>query len=292
MKLMDIEIVDRYIYYFLRYIPYDKQNEAKENMLKQIEDNLPRDYTEKDVIKTLNKLGNPYQYSTYYTKNGKFFISGKTYEIFTKFLKTLAISGLIGLILFFFNYFSRLFDTGVYTVVKSIFISIFILSILPSFISEKIKDTRILNSLTSDWDVSLLYESKKLKINVDKIILMIVNYSMFFMLQVYMITASIDITTATYTFIMFLFFLNVLKDNLKISENNLYSRIVYAEYFIDLFTIISFAILTRFYIPNLFIIKTIMFTNIINIGMNIYRTVKEKRDRKNNRRTARQNKHK
>ncbi len=292
MKLIDNELVDRYIYYFLRYIPYDRQKEAKENMLNQIEDSLPIDYTEKDVIKTLNKLGNPYQYAAYYTNGGRFLISGKTYEIFTKFLKILVISGLIGLILFFFNYFSRLLGTGVYTVVKSILISIFILSVLPSYISERIKDTKILNSLTSDWDISLLYESKKLKINADKIVIMILNYSMFFMLQVYMITANIDITTATYTFIMFLFFLNVLKDNLKMSENNAYSKIVYAEYFIDILTVLSLTVLTKFYIPNLFMIKTIIFTNVVNICMNIYRTAKEKRDRKKNRRNSRQNKYK
>ncbi|MGI5950121.1 hypothetical protein [Peptoniphilus sp.] len=288
MKLIDNELVDRYIYYFLRYIPYDKQEEAKEDMLKEIEKNLPRDYSDRDITRALNKLGNPYQFAAYYTKTGHFLISGKTYEVFKKFLKLLLISSGVGLVLFFFNYFSRLVSTGVYNVLKSLAISIFILSVLPSWISEKIKTTRILKSLTNEWDTTHLYETKKVKIKTEKIALVILSYSMFFMLQMYIITSKIDITTATYTLIMFMFFLNVLKDNMKVSENNVYSRIVYTEYVIDAFTIICFTILTKFFIPDLFIIKTIIFTSVVNIIMNVIGMTREKKNKKASRRSRRE----
>lgn len=278
MNLIEHELVDRYIYYYLRYIPYDRQDEAKENMIKMLEEKLPIEYTDSDIANALNKLGNPYQFASSYTNTGHFLISGKNYEIFIEFLKMLALSSLIGLVLFFFNYFNRLAHASFFTVLKTLAISIFILSILPSWVSEKIKTNRVLKSLTSEWDISRLYDSKKLKIEAIKIILMIINYSMFFMLQIYIITSKIDITTATYTFIMILFFLNVLKDNLKISENNLYSRVMYVEYFVDIFTILSFSILTKFYIPDIFIIKTIMFTNFVNLLIYSYRIIKDKRN--------------
>lgn len=276
MKLIEHELVDRYIYYLQRYIPYDKQKDARDDFLEILKDRLPEIYREDDIKKELNRMGNPYEFASAYTEGGNFLISGKNYEIFVAFLKMLSVSALIGIILFIFNYFNRFVSANLFDLLKSLVISIFILSLLPSWICEKIKTTKILKALTEDWDIDNLYETKDFKIEKYEIALHLVTYSMYFMLQTYIITASINISIVTYTFIMFLFFINVLSDNLKLSENTIVSKIMYLEYFVDIFTIISFIIMTNHFIPKVFIIKVIMLMSLINLILNTYNISKSK----------------
>ena len=276
MKLIEHELVDRYIYYLQRYIPYDKQKDARDDFLEILKDRLPEIYREDDIKKELNRMGNPYEFASAYSGDGNFLISGKNYEIFVAFLKMLSVSALIGIILFIFNYFNRFVSANLYDLLKSLVISIFILSLLPSWICEKIKTTKILKALTEDWDIDNLYETKDFKIEKYEIALHLVTFSMYFMLQTYIITASINISIVTYTFIMFLFFINVLSDNLKLSENTIVSKIMYLEYFVDIFTIISFIIMTNHFIPKVFIIKVIMLMSLINLILNTYNISKSK----------------
>lgn len=276
MKLIEHELVDRYIYYLQRYIPYDKQKDARDDFLEILKDRLPEIYTEDDIKKELNRMGNPYEFASAYSEGGNFLISGKNYEIFVAFLKMLSVSALIGIILFIFNYFNRFVSANLFDLLKSLVFSIFILSLLPSWICEKIKTTKILKALTEDWDIDNLYETKDFKIEKYEIALHLVTFSMYFMLQTYIITASINISIVTYTFIMFLFFINVLSDNLKLSENTIFSKIMYLEYFVDIFTIISFIIMTNHFIPKVFIIKVIMLMTVINLILNTYNISKSK----------------
>lgn len=276
MKLIEHELVDRYIYYLQRYIPYDKQKDARDDFLEILKDRLPEIYTEDDIKKELNRMGNPYEFASAYSEGGNFLISGKNYEIFVAFLKMLSVSALIGIILFIFNYFNRFVSANLYDLLKSLVISIFILSLLPSWICEKIKTKKILKALTEDWDIDNLYETKDFKIEKYEIALHLVTFSMYFMLQTYIITASINISIVTYTFIMFLFFINVLSDNLKLSENTIVSKVMYLEYFVDIFTIISFIIMTNHFIPKVFIIKVIMLMSVINLILNTYNISKSK----------------
>ncbi|MEF3318537.1 hypothetical protein [Peptoniphilus grossensis] len=276
MKLIEHELVDRYIYYLQRYIPYDKQKDARDDFLEILKDRLPEIYREDDIKKELNRMGNPYEFASAYTEGGNFLISGKNYEIFVAFLKMLSVSALIGIILFIFNYFNRFVSANLYDLLKSLVISIFILSLLPSWICEKIKTKKILKALTEDWDIDNLYETKDFKIEKYEIALHLVTFSMYFMLQTYIITASINISIVTYTFIMFLFFINVLSDNLKLSENTIVSKVMYLEYFVDIFTIISFIIMTNHFIPKVFIIKVIMLMSVINLILNTYNISKSK----------------
>lgn len=276
MKLIEHELVDRYIYYLQRYIPYDKQKDARDDFLEILKDRLPEIYREDDIKKELNRMGNPYEFASAYTEGGNFLISGKNYEIFVAFLKMLSVSALIGIILFIFNYFNRFVSANLFDLLKSLVISIFILSLLPSWICEKIKTKKILKALTEDWDIDNLYETKDFKIEKYEIALHLVTFSMYFMLQTYIITASINISIVTYTFIMFLFFINVLSDNLKLSENTIVSKIMYLEYFVDIFTIISFIIMTNHFIPKIFIIKVIMLMSLVNLILNTYNISKSK----------------
>lgn len=276
MKLIEHELVDRYIYYLQRYIPYDKQKDARDDFLEILKDRLPEIYREDDIKKELNRMGNPYEFASAYSEGGNFLISGKNYEIFVAFLKMLSVSALIGIILFIFNYFNRFVSANLFDLLKSLVISIFILSLLPSWICEKIKTKKILKALTEDWDIDNLYETKDFKIEKYEIALHLVTFSMYFMLQTYIITASINISIVTYTFIMFLFFINVLSDNLKLSENTIVSKVMYLEYFVDVFTIISFIIMTNHFIPKVFIIKVIMLMSLINLILNTYNISKSK----------------
>ena len=276
MKLIEHELVDRYIYYLQRYIPYDKQKDARDDFLEILKDRLPEIYTEDDIKKELNKMGNPYEFAGAYSEAGKFLLSGKNYEIFVIFLKLLSISAAIGVFLFIFNYFNRFISTNLFDLLKTIVISIFVLSLLPSWICEKVKTTKILKALTEDWDIDNLYEPKDLKIKKYEIGLLILNFSMFFMLQIYIITSSINISMVTYTFIMFLFFINALRANIKLSENTLVSKVMYLEYFVDIFTIISFIIMTNYFIPKVFIIKIIMLSSGLNLILNTYNISKSK----------------
>ena len=276
MKLIEHEPVDRYIYYLQRYIPYDKQKDARDDFLEILKDRLPEIYREDDIKKELNRMGNPYEFASAYTEGGNFLISGKNYEIFVAFLKMLSVSALIGIILFIFNYFNRFVSANLFDLLKTLVISIFILSLLPSWICEKIKTKKILKALTEDWDIDNLYETKDFKIEKYEIALHLVTFSMYFMLQTYIITASINISIVTYTFIMFLFFINVLSDNLKLSENTIVSKVMYLEYFVDIFTIISFIIMTNHFIPKVFIIKVIMLMSLINLILNTYNISKSK----------------
>lgn len=276
MKLIEHELVDRYIYYLQRYIPYDKQKDARDDFLEILKDRLPEIYREDDIKKELNRMGNPYEFASAYTEGGNFLISGKNYEIFVAFLKMLSVSALIGIILFIFNYFNRFVSANLFDLLKSLVISIFILSLLPSWICEKIKTTKILKALTEDWDIDNLYETKDFKIEKYEIALHLVTFSMYFMLQTYIITASINISIVTYTFIMFLFFINVLSDNLKLSENTLVSKVMYLEYFVDIFTIISFVFMTNYFIPKVFIIKILILCSGLNLLLNTYNISKSK----------------
>lgn len=276
MKLIEHELVDRYIYYLQRYIPYDKQKDARDDFLEILKDRLPEIYTEDDIKKELNKMGNPYEFAGAYSEAGKFLLSGKNYEIFIIFLKILSISAAIGVFLFIFNYFNRFISTNLFDLLKTMVISIFVLSLLPSWICEKIKTTKILKALTEDWDIDNLYEPKDLKIKKYEIGLLILNFSMFFMLQIYIITSSINISMVTYTFIMFLFFINALRANIKLSENTLISKVMYLEYFVDIFTIISFIIMTNYFIPKVFVIKIIMLSSCLNLILNTYNISKSK----------------
>ena len=276
MKLIEHELVDRYIYYLQRYIPYDKQKDARDDFLEILKDRLPEIYREDDIKKELNRMGNPYEFASAYTEGGNFLISGKNYEIFVAFLKMLSVSALIGIILFIFNYFNRFVSANLFDLLKTLVISIFILSLLPSWICEKIKTKKILKALTEDWDIDNLYETKDFKIEKYEIALHLVTFSMYFMLQTYIITASINISIVTYTFIMFLFFINVLSDNLKLSENTIVSKVMYLEYFVDIFTIISFIIMTNHFIPKVFIIKVIVLMSVINLILNTYNISKSK----------------
>lgn len=276
MKLIEHELVDRYIYYLQRYIPYDKQKDARDDFLEILKDRLPEIYTEDDIKKELNKMGNPYEFAGAYSEAGKFLLSGKNYEIFVIFLKLLSISAAIGVFLFIFNYFNRFISANLFDLLKTMVISIFVLSLLPSWICEKVKTTKILKALTEDWDIDNLYEPKDLKIEKYEIGLLILNFSMFFMLQIYIITSSINISMVTYTFIMFLFFINALRANIKLSENTLISKVMYLEYFVDIFTIISFIIMTNYFIPKVFIIKIIMLSSCLNLILNTYNISKSK----------------
>lgn len=276
MRLVEHELVDRYIYYLQRYIPYDKQKEARDDFLEILKDRLPEIYTEEDIKKELNKMGNPYEFAAAYTEGSKFLLSGKNYEIFIAFLKVLSVSALIGIILFILNYFNRFVSTNLYELLKTLVISIFVLSLLPSWISEKIKTTKILKALTENWDIENLYENKDFKIEKYQIGLLIINFSMYFMLQTYILTASINISMVTHTFVMVLFFINVLAVNLKFSENTLVSKFIYLELFVDVFTILSLFIMTNYFLPRVFIIKIIMLVSVINLILNIYNISKSK----------------
>ena len=264
------------IYYLQSYIPYDKQKIARDDFLEILKDRLPEIYTEDDIKKELNKMGNPYEFAGAYSEAGKFLLSGKNYEIFVIFLKLLSISAVIGVFLFIFNYFNRFISANLFDLLKTIVISIFVLSILPSWICEKVKTTKILKALTEDWDIDNLYEPKDLKIKKYEIGLLILNFSMFFMLQIYIITSSINISMVTYTFIMFLFFINALMANIKLSENTLVSKVMYLEYFVDIFTIISFITMTNYFIPKVFVIKIIMLSSCLNLILNTYNISKSK----------------
>ena len=276
MRLVEHELVDRYIYYLQRYIPYDKQREARDDFLEILKDRLPEIYTEEDIKKELNKMGNPYEFAAAYTEGGKFLLSGKNYEIFIAFLKMLSVSALIGIILFILNYFNRFVSTNLYELLKTLVISIFVLSLLPSWICERIKTTKILKALMEEWDIENLYENKDFKIEKYQIGLLIINFSMYFMLQTYILTASINISMVTYTFVMFLFFINVLAVNLKFSENTLVSKFIYLELFVDVFTILSLFIMTNYFLPRVFIIKIIMLVSVINLILNTYNISKSK----------------
>lgn len=276
MRLVEHELVDRYIYYLQRYIPYDKQREARDNFLEILKDRLPEIYTEEDIKKELNKMGNPYEFAAAYTEGGKFLLSGKNYEIFIAFLKMLSVSALIGIILFILNYFNRFVSTNLYELLKTLVVSIFVLSLLPSWICERIKTTKILKALMEEWDIENLYENKDFKIEKYQIGLLIINFSMYFMLQTYILTASINISMVTYTFVMFLFFINVLAVNLKFSENTLVSKFIYLELFVDVFTILSLFIMTNYFLPRVFIIKIIILVSVINLILNTYNISKSK----------------
>lgn len=97
---------------------------------------------------------------------------------------------------------------------------------------------------------------------------------MFFLLQLYTKTGNIE--KSTYNIIILLFFINVLRDTLRISEDSTVSNIVYVAYIFDLLTISIFAILLKFAIPNIFSIRVIIFMNVVDI---LYMTINLFRDK-------------
>ncbi|WP_071026116.1 hypothetical protein [Peptoniphilus raoultii] len=265
MKLLDNDLINRYIYYLCRYIPYDKKENAKDEVLKILEENLSEDYDDKDIKTELNKLGNPYEIGLKYNSKGNFFLSGKNYEIFHSLVYLLGISALIAMTLFFFNYFSKLSKGNIFELIKTFVVTIILFSIFPSWVAEKVKTTKILRTLMEPWTVDDLFESKALKQSPYNLLKIIAYGSMFFLLQLYMKTSNIQKTT--YYIILSLFFLNILRDCLKISEDSQVSNVFYVAFIIDLLTIVVFAMLLRVAIPNLFSIRIIIFVNFLDMAL-------------------------
>lgn len=274
MKLIDNEIINRYIYYLCRYIPYDKKELAKDEIMDILQRRLPIAYTDKDIKDELNRLGNPYEIGLKYSNKGNFLLNGKSYEIFISMIYMLFSAGTVSLILFFFNYFARISKLGFFEILQTIILTAFMLALIPSWICEKVKSTKILKTFMKAWSIDDLYESSSIKHSIYGIIFILIYSSMFFLLQLYTKTGNIE--KSTYNIIILLFFINVLRDTLRISEDSTVSNIVYVAYIFDLLTISIFAILLKFAIPNIFPIRVIIFMNVVDI---LYMTVNLFRDK-------------
>lgn len=289
MNLIDNEIINRYIYYLCRYLPYDKKEAATIDVLDILEEKLPKNYTDEDIKKELNNLGNPYEICLKYTNKGNFLLSGKSYEIFISLIYMLLAAGCISLFFFFFNYFARISKVGFLDLVQNLILTTIMLALTSSWICEKVKTTKILKTLTRPWSVDDLYESIGINHSFYGLIMLLIYSSMFFLLQMYMRTGNT--VRSTYNIIIFLFFLNILRDALRINENSNVSTVVYVIYIIDLLSIVVFGVLLSFAIPNLFSIRIIMLVNLVDIcytSINLFKNKniinlrkKRKRDKRN-----------
>lgn len=274
MKLKENELVDRYLYYLCRYIPYDQQEKAEEEFLELLEKRLPFFYSDEDVERELNALGNPYSYAMKYNTKGSILISGKNYEIFTIFLKLMALSAVLGFIFFFFNYFARLQRNSLFEILLSLVLTTFGITILSSWIVEKIKSTKILNSLMKSWRVDQLFENKKKPLQTMILIFVLLYSGFFYMLILYVKTG--DFPRSTHGWIVCLFFLNVLRDTLRLNESGYADYIFYMIFGVNLITISTLLMMTRTSIPNLFIIQMIMVLNLYDIIKTTYDLLKNK----------------
>lgn len=272
LNLLDNELVDRYIYYLTRYLPYDDKKRATDDVLKILNEKLNKNFTEEDLKIELEKLGNPYAFSNKYSNKGNFLLSGRNYEIFIAFIKILSISGLIAFLLFFFSYFARIKEIGFYEVIKTEILTIFSMSIITSVISEKIKTTKIMTSLMKSWSIKDLYRSKKTPSIYNKIFIGIYSV-MFFVMIIYLKTG--EFPNKTYNIMLFLFLLNLARDNLKMSEKTILSNLRYFIFFVDIFTIIALYIMLKFAVPSLMEIKIIMLFNLVDFLYLIYLIVKD-----------------
>lgn len=211
------DLIDRYTSQMVKYLTYENAKKAKFDLTNMIEEKFPNGFEYQELKDFLNDLGSPYNFSSKYENKANMFISGKNYEIFLKFMKITGFELVISVFLYkvaigFGNHkFVEIVNS-----VKILILTVFITGVLSSFISEKVKNTRMMSSLVKDFSVDELYHRPNNHINNPKQYFFLTFFSFFIFLS--LIYSTLHKQEALTQILQIIYFLLILRDVNRISE--------------------------------------------------------------------------
>lgn len=232
--VIENDLLNRYIKELTKYMTYENAQVAKKDLLEIINDELGPYYELEELAELLEDLGSPYSLSVKYDRSSNFLISGRNYKIYTSFLKIVNLLMAISLATFFLtNGFNNLVEF--LEILKINLLTIIIGVTLASFIAEKVKSTRIIQSMLSEFKVKYLYEKKKMKF--EKITL--INFVVCNLIYFYMLPQNIIVKNELLVKIIQLsLFLIALRDSNRVSEVEIGKYVSVLSLIVDIILII------------------------------------------------------
>lgn len=97
-----MQLIERYVYAVTEFLPTDIREDVGKELRTNIEDMLPDDYTEQDVYRVLEELGNPRKLANDYNPKKRYLIGPGYYDKYISMLKLvigICISVFIGITL-------------------------------------------------------------------------------------------------------------------------------------------------------------------------------------------------
>ena len=218
------EILEIYLREMTKYMTYENSLRARDDFIYILEENIGKDYSKEKLEKYLQDLGSPYSLASSYRDNRDILITGKNYVILNKLLKTFLLSFILSLVISFSI--KNIVDEKLlyfFEVSKSLILTIFLSSLISAWISEKVKNTRIINSLLKAFSIKELYNYKNTyRIKNSRFIICFI-YSFIIFISAFM---EYDLDLKNYIFLLELaFFFLVFRDFSYFSEGS-YGRYV------------------------------------------------------------------
>lgn len=218
------EVLEIYLREMTKYMTYENSLQARNDFIYILEENIGKDYSKEKLENYLQDLGSPYSLASSYRDNKDILITGKNYVILNKLLKTFFLSFIISIVISFFI--KNIADGKLlyfFEVSKSLILTIFLSSIISAWISERVKNTKILTSLLKAFSIKELYNYKNTyRIKNSRFIICFV-YSFIIFISAFM---EYDLDLKNYIFLLELaFFFLVFRDFSYFSEGS-YGRYV------------------------------------------------------------------
>lgn len=82
-----MNLIDRYVYAATERLPQDTREDVIRELCANIEDMLPEEYTESDILEVLEKLGNPIKLADEYNQRKRYLIGPGIYDSYISVLK-------------------------------------------------------------------------------------------------------------------------------------------------------------------------------------------------------------
>lgn len=155
------EVLEIYLREMTKYMTYENSLQARDDFIYILEENIGKDYSKEKLENYLQDLGSPYSLASSYRDNKDILITGKNYVILNKLLKTFFLSFIISIVISFFI--KNIADEKLlyfFEVSKSLILTIFLSSVISAWISERVKNTKILTSLLKAFSIKELYNYK------------------------------------------------------------------------------------------------------------------------------------
>ena len=218
------EVLEIYLREMTKYMTYENSLQARDDFIYILEENIGKDYSKEKLENYLQDLGSPYSLASSYRDNKDILITGKNYVILNKLLKTFFLSFIISIVISFFI--KNIADEKLlyfFEVSKSLILTIFLSSVISAWISERVKNTKILTSLLKAFSIKELYNYKNTyRIKNSRFIICFV-YSFIIFISAFM---EYDLGLKNYIFLLELaFFFLVFRDFSYFSEGS-YGRYV------------------------------------------------------------------
>lgn len=218
------EVLEIYLREMTKYMTYENSLQARDDFIYILEENIGKDYSKEKLENYLQDLGSPYSLASSYRDNKDILITGKNYVILNKLLKTFFLSFIISIVISFFI--KNIADEKLlyfFEVSKSLILTIFLSSVISAWISERVKNTKILTSLLKAFSIKELYNYKNTyRIKNSRFIICFV-YSFIIFISAFM---EYDLDLKNYIFLLELaFFFLVFRDFSYFSEGS-YGRYV------------------------------------------------------------------